>query len=162
MLNVVYDPFLKSKKYKTTISEKNSFMTPFFTLFVLSPASDNTTSQNIGGNGCMGLPPPKILGGPSPSPPPPRSPPLVVAKLLTGQYMLQNGVGTGWIIDHGFFSLRLNAEFPCLSIKISGLFCKANVINLNSMQHHYVSIPLYTKMSNKAFELVMKIKKCFL
>ena len=45
-LNVVYDPFFTRK---TTISEKNSLTTPFFTLFVLSRASDNTTSQNIGG-----------------------------------------------------------------------------------------------------------------
>jgi len=36
MLNVVYDPFLIRK-------------TPFFTLFILSRASDNTTAQNIGG-----------------------------------------------------------------------------------------------------------------
>src|SRR6218665_3568049 len=42
----VYDPFLTRK---TTISEKNSFMTLFFTLFVLLRASDNTTSRNIGG-----------------------------------------------------------------------------------------------------------------
>src|SRR6218665_3416902 len=34
---------------KATISEKNSLMTPLFNLFVLSRASDNTTSQNIGG-----------------------------------------------------------------------------------------------------------------
>src|SRR6218665_2371216 len=46
MFNVVYGPFITRT---TTISEKNSFMTPFFTLFVLSRASDNTTSQNIGG-----------------------------------------------------------------------------------------------------------------
>src|SRR6218665_3254681 len=51
MLNVVYDPFLTTK-------------TPFFTLFVLLRASDNTTSQNIrGGDQCMGCPPPQILGG---------------------------------------------------------------------------------------------------
>ena len=54
MLNVVYDPFLT---IKTHVSETNSFMTPsFFTLFVLSRASDNTTSQNIGRDGCMGRP----------------------------------------------------------------------------------------------------------
>src|SRR6218665_3377750 len=60
MLNVVYDPFLTST---TTISEKNSFMTQFFTLFVLSRASDNTTSQNIGGGGCMGRLPTSNFGG---------------------------------------------------------------------------------------------------
>src|SRR6218665_2280773 len=58
MLNVVYDHFLIRK-------------TQFFTLFMLSRTSDNTTSKNIGGaNG----PPPKI-GGDRP-PVPPRSPPL--------------------------------------------------------------------------------------
>src|SRR6218665_1730819 len=46
VLNVVYAPFFTRK---TTISEKNFLTTPFFTLFVLSRASDNTTSQNIGG-----------------------------------------------------------------------------------------------------------------
>jgi len=46
-------------------------MTPFFTLFLLSRASNNTTSQNIGGRMHMGRPPHKILGGVSP-----RSPPL--------------------------------------------------------------------------------------
>src|SRR6218665_2467773 len=55
MLNVLYYPFLTRK-------------TPFFTLLILSRASDNTTSQNIGGDGCMGVasPPPQILRGPSP------------------------------------------------------------------------------------------------
>ena len=62
MLNVVNDPFLTRK-------------TPFFTLFILSRASDNTTSQNIGGDGCMGRPPPQTLGGPSPQSLS-RSPPL--------------------------------------------------------------------------------------
>src|SRR6218665_518763 len=33
---------------KTSVSEKNSFMTLFFTQFVLSYASNNTTSRNIG------------------------------------------------------------------------------------------------------------------
>src|SRR6218665_1925739 len=43
---------------KTSISEqKYSFMTPFFTQFVHSHASDNTTSRNIGGDGRMGRPP---------------------------------------------------------------------------------------------------------
>src|SRR6218665_482244 len=56
MLNVVYDHFLTRKP-------------PFFTLFILSRTSDNTASQNIGGDQCMGRPPPQIFGGPSPSPP---------------------------------------------------------------------------------------------
>ena len=50
ILNVVYDPFLTRK-------------TSFFTLFVLSRASNNTTSQNIWGDGCMGGPPLKIFWG---------------------------------------------------------------------------------------------------
>src|SRR6218665_4005978 len=71
VLNVVYDPFFTRE---TTISEKNSLIRPVFTLFVLSRASDNTTSLNIGGTNAWAVPPPQILGGPSPSPP--RSPPL--------------------------------------------------------------------------------------
>ena len=61
MLNVIYDPFLKRK---TTISGKNSFMSPFFTLFELSRASDNTASKNIVGWGRMHGPFPhlKFLG----------------------------------------------------------------------------------------------------
>jgi len=62
MLNVVYDLFLTRK-------------TPFFTLFILSRASDNTTSQNIGGTNAWAVPPPQIWGGTVP-PVPPRSPPL--------------------------------------------------------------------------------------
>src|SRR6218665_490309 len=41
----------------------------FFTLFVLLRASDNTTSQNIGGTDARAVPPPQILGGPSPQSP---------------------------------------------------------------------------------------------
>src|SRR6218665_1460551 len=44
MLNVVYDHFLTRK-------------TQFFTLFMLSRTSDNTTSQNIGGGPMHGGPP---------------------------------------------------------------------------------------------------------
>src|SRR6218665_2070932 len=62
MLNVVYDHFLTRKPQ-------------FFTLFILSRTSDNTTSQNIGGTNAWAVPPSQILGGPSP-PVPPRSPPL--------------------------------------------------------------------------------------
>jgi len=55
MLNVVYDHFLTRK-------------TQFFTLFMLSRTSDNTTSQNIGGGDqCMGGPPTSSFGG-GPSP----------------------------------------------------------------------------------------------
>src|SRR6218665_2366063 len=63
MLNVVYDHFLTRKP-------------SFFILFILSRTSDNTTSQNIGGDQCMGCPPHlKFWGGDRP-PSPPRSPPL--------------------------------------------------------------------------------------
>src|SRR6218665_866074 len=65
MFNVVYDPFLTRT---TTISEKN--YDTFFTLFVLSRASDNTTSQNIGGTDARAVPPPQI-GGCPPCPPVP-------------------------------------------------------------------------------------------
>src|SRR6218665_2288370 len=59
MFNVLYDHFLTRK-------------TPFFTLFILSRTSDNTASQNIGGD---------QMHGPSPHlkflvDSPPRSPPL--------------------------------------------------------------------------------------
>src|SRR6218665_3031972 len=63
MLNVVYDPFLARK-------------TPFFTLFILSRASDNTTSQNIGGGRMHGpSPTSQFLGDRPPSPT--RYPPLI-------------------------------------------------------------------------------------
>ena len=56
MLNVVYDHFLTRKP-------------PFFTLFILSRTSDNTASQNIGGDQCMGRPPTSnFLGDRPPSP----------------------------------------------------------------------------------------------
>ena len=55
-LNVVYDHFLTRK-------------TQFFTLFMLSRTSNNTTSQNIGGTNAWAVPPPQILGGPSPQSP---------------------------------------------------------------------------------------------
>ena|SRR6218665_1350977 len=55
VLNVVYDPFFTRK---TTISKKNSLIRPFS--YYVSRASDNTTSLNIGGNQCMGRPPPQI------------------------------------------------------------------------------------------------------
>src|SRR6218665_1483455 len=66
MFNVSYDLLLTRK---ITISEKNSLITLFFTLFVLSRASDNTTSQNIGGGaGAGGVPHLKFLGGRPPVP----------------------------------------------------------------------------------------------
>jgi len=44
-------------------------MTLFFTLFVLSRASDNTTSQNIGGTDAWAVPSPKKIFGDRPSVP---------------------------------------------------------------------------------------------
>ena len=49
----IYDPFLTRK-------------TPFFTLFILSRASDNTTSQNIGGTDAWAVPHLKFWGVVSP------------------------------------------------------------------------------------------------
>src|SRR6218665_3537486 len=54
----------------------NVILTPFFTLFILSRASDNTTSLNIGGTNAWAVPHLKYLGDRPPSPP--RSPPLTV------------------------------------------------------------------------------------
>src|SRR6218665_4040246 len=53
-----------------------SLTTPFFTLFVLSRASDNTASQNIR---CMGRPPPQIFGG---TVPPRLLPPLLKLSIM--------------------------------------------------------------------------------
>ena len=58
MLNIVYDHFLTRKP-------------PFFTLFIPSRTSDNTTSQNIGGTNAWAVPPPQIFfGGDRPPSPP--------------------------------------------------------------------------------------------
>src|SRR6218665_2777379 len=75
MLNVVYDHFLTRK-------------TQFFTLFMLSRTSDNTTSQNIGETNAWAVPPPQIWGTVPQSPP--RSPPLVNLNGLGGHKMLLN------------------------------------------------------------------------
>jgi len=84
---VVYNPFVTRT---IAISEKNSFMTPFFTLFVLLRASDNTTSQNIEGDGCMGRSPTSNFGGPSPQSPLGLRPcfwmPLLTASLILYSY----------------------------------------------------------------------------
>src|SRR6218665_2358829 len=53
-MSYIYDPFFTRK---TTISEKNSLIRPFFTLFVLSRrASDITTPLNIGGTNAWAVP----------------------------------------------------------------------------------------------------------
>src|SRR6218665_3259029 len=60
---------------KPLFRKRIPLIAPFFlTLFVLSRASDNTTSLNIWGDQCMGRPP-SNFGGDRP-PVPPRSPPL--------------------------------------------------------------------------------------
>src|SRR6218665_3354789 len=89
MLDVVYDPFLTRK---TTISEKISFMTPFFTLFVLSRASDNTTSLNIGGTDAWVVPHLKFFGDRPPRTP--RSPPLPPSSFDQNGYRMLGKVQT--------------------------------------------------------------------
>jgi len=44
-------------------NRQNSFMTHFLTQFILAHASDNTTSQNIGGTDAWAVPPPQIFVG---------------------------------------------------------------------------------------------------
>src|SRR6218665_2983338 len=64
MLNVVYDPFLTRT---TTISEKNSFMTPFFIICSYFRAHPTTLFLKIlGGTDAWAVTPPEIFGGPSP------------------------------------------------------------------------------------------------
>ena len=60
VVNVVYDPFFAKKHYFW-----NEFLdkTIFFTLFVLSRASDNTISLNIGGANAWAVPHLKCFGG---------------------------------------------------------------------------------------------------
>src|SRR6218665_3415210 len=55
VLNVVYDPFPHKKN-------------TFFTLFILSRASDNTTFQNIGGTNAWAVPHLKFFGDRPPVP----------------------------------------------------------------------------------------------
>ena len=52
--NVVYGPFFTRK---TLISENDSLMTHFFLCSCFRTHLRNTTSQNIGGDGCMGRSP---------------------------------------------------------------------------------------------------------
>src|SRR6218665_3376932 len=84
VLNVIYDPFFTRK---TTISEKNSLTTLFFTLFVLSCASDNTTFQIIGGTDAWAVPHLKFFWGKRP-PVPFRSPPLRIGLFKISKMML--------------------------------------------------------------------------
>jgi len=59
-------------------------MTLFFTLFVLSRASDNTISQNIGGTDAWAVPHLKFFGDRPPVPP--RSPPMPPRLTQTRQF----------------------------------------------------------------------------
>src|SRR6218665_1905250 len=65
MLNVVYDPFLTRK---TTISEKNSFMTLFYSGRTFARIRQHYFSK-YWGDGCMGRTPTSNFGGPSPQSP---------------------------------------------------------------------------------------------
>jgi len=56
--NVVYDPFFTRK---IPVSENNSFMAPFFTLFILSHASEQHYFSKYWGDRCMGRPPPQFV-----------------------------------------------------------------------------------------------------
>src|SRR6218665_232887 len=63
VLNVVYDPFFTRK---ATFSEKNSLMTPFYNSVRTFARIRQHYFSKYWGDGCMGRPPPHILGGPSP------------------------------------------------------------------------------------------------
>ena len=76
LLDIVHNPFLTRKTPLFPFSRQNFFCiwpfphkkNTFFTLFILSRTSDNTTYQNIGGAECMGRPPTSNFGGRPPSP----------------------------------------------------------------------------------------------
>src|SRR6218665_1053329 len=67
MLNVVYDLFLTRK---TTISEKNSFMTPFFLCSYFRAHPTTLLLKNIGGTDAWAGPHLKFGGTVPPSSPP--------------------------------------------------------------------------------------------
>ena len=66
VLNVVYDPLLTRK---TTISEINSLMRPFFDSVRAFARIRQHYFSKYWGDGCMDRPPPHIFGGPSPQSP---------------------------------------------------------------------------------------------
>ena len=66
VLNVVYDPFLTRK---TTISEKNSLMTPFFYSVRTFARIGQHYFSKYWGDGCMGRPSHLKFGGASPQSP---------------------------------------------------------------------------------------------
>jgi len=70
--NVVFGPVFTRKN---PISENNSLMTPFFTLFMLSHASDKHYFSKCWEDGCMGRLPTSNFGGDR-LPSPPSSPPV--------------------------------------------------------------------------------------
>src|SRR6218665_2726098 len=102
-------PYMTLSSQEQPLFQKRiSFMTPFFTLFVLSRASDYTTSQNIGGTDAWAVPHLTFLGGLSP----PRSPPLITSQLyleidakqmislcqsIISMYCLNLGAFSGWL-----------------------------------------------------------------
>src|SRR6218665_1805604 len=118
MLNVVYivyDPLLTRT---TTISEKNSFMTPFL-LCSYSRAHQTTVLLKILGDGCMGCPPPQIFLGDRPSSVSPRSPPLhvdlqeICSKVVTFE---ENRIICPEIAVNGQFLPR-KSKFPLNCLK---------------------------------------------
>ena len=109
MLNVIFDPFLARK-------------TPFFTLFILSRASDNNTSLNIRGTNAWAVPHLKFCGDRPPSPP--RSPPLFSPALSVSvspcAFMSLSESLSLYLSDSLFLSLSLFLSHPfCLSLSIS-------------------------------------------
>src|SRR6218665_3289932 len=66
--------YITLSSQKNTISEKNSFMTPFFYSVRTFARIRQHYFSKYWGDQCMGRPPPEILGDRPPSPP--RSPPL--------------------------------------------------------------------------------------
>ena len=83
----------------------------FFTLFVISSASDNTTSQNIGGR-MHGRPPPLFFGGTVPSPP--RSSSLVLSVSLHCMLF----VSIRCLVCHSLHILAFLFYFPCVDVSI--------------------------------------------
>src|SRR6218665_1950675 len=59
-----------SSREKPLFSENNSLMTPFFTLFVLSHASDKHYCSKYWGDGCLGRPHTSNFWGDRPPSPP--------------------------------------------------------------------------------------------
>src|SRR6218665_1874138 len=84
VLNVVYDPFFTRK---TTVSEKNSLIRPFFYFLRTFARIRQHYFSKYWGHQCMGRPPRQILEGPPP-PVPPRSPPLPRGNASSGRYYI--------------------------------------------------------------------------